>query len=76
MPVFGVDGLRRRRECRIGEGAYGDRHHVRFAIGDPVHGRPRNAGRSRTLRDIDYSMTGCKRVASKRFHAEKKAAIP
>jgi len=40
MPVFGIDGLRRRRERRIGDGAHGDRHHFRFAVGLPVHRRP------------------------------------
>jgi hypothetical protein len=40
MPMFGIDGLRRRREHRIGEGARGDRHHLRFTAGLPVHGRP------------------------------------
>ena len=40
MPVFGIDGLRRRRERRIGEGAHGDRHHFRFAVGLPVHRGP------------------------------------
>jgi hypothetical protein len=40
MLVFGIDGLRRRRERRIGEGAHGDRHHFRFTTALPVHGRP------------------------------------
>jgi hypothetical protein len=40
MPVFGIYGLRRRRERPIGEGAHGDRHHFRFAVGLPVHRRP------------------------------------
>jgi hypothetical protein len=40
MPVFGIDGLRGRRKRRIGEGAYGDRHHFGFTAGLPVHGRP------------------------------------
>jgi hypothetical protein len=40
MPVFGIDGLRGRRERRIGEGAHSDRHHFRFALGLPVHRRP------------------------------------
>jgi hypothetical protein len=39
MPVLGIDGLRRRRKRRIGEGAHGDRHHFRFAGGLPVYGR-------------------------------------
>jgi hypothetical protein len=39
MPVFGIDGLRRRRERRISEGTHGDRHHFRFTAGLPVHGR-------------------------------------
>jgi hypothetical protein len=39
MPVFGIDGLRRRRERRIGEGADGDGHHFRFTVGLPVNGR-------------------------------------
>jgi hypothetical protein len=40
MPVFGIDGLGRCWERRIGEGAHRDRHHFRFAVGVPVHCRP------------------------------------
>jgi hypothetical protein len=40
MPMSGIDGLRRRRERWIGEGAHGDRKHLRFAARLPIHGRP------------------------------------
>ena len=40
MPVFDIDGSRRRRKRRIREGAYGDPHHFGFTAGLPVHGRP------------------------------------
>jgi len=40
MPVFGIDGLRRCRKRRIGEGAHGDGHYFGFTTGLPVHGRP------------------------------------
>src|SRR5262249_1902853 len=40
MPMFGKDGLSRRLECGVAEGAYGDRYQIGFASGAPIYRRP------------------------------------